>query len=261
LKEAFTSAPVLKTFEWDKVNYVECDSSDYVTGGVLSQMDDQGQLRPNLTSARSYDSEATFRDPLPIQVITDHKNLEYFMTSKQLNRRQARWVEFLSRFQFKLTYRPGRLGGKPDALTRRSQDRPSSSDDPRNEHQNQTIIKPEHLDWLRINATTITDNDDYAEFEGSGIDVLEEDYLEPIDSLDGVEGPEDTDRPEDMGPTAEDDIDRISLEDLFREGYEHDPFPAEIIQMLLSGKRRDRRIVRRSRRHFVLSRTTICPRI
>ena len=113
LKEAFSSAPVLKMFEWDKVCYVECDSSDYVTGGVLSQLDDQGQLRPVAYFSKThnpaecnyeiYDKELmaivkAFQEwrpelegsPHPIQVITDHKNLEYFMTSKQLNRRQAR---------------------------------------------------------------------------------------------------------------------------------------------------------------------------
>ncbi len=34
----------------------------------------------------------------PIQVLSDHKNLEYFMSTKKSNRRQARWSEFLSRF-------------------------------------------------------------------------------------------------------------------------------------------------------------------
>ena len=38
----------------------------------------------------------------PIQVLSNHKNLEYFMTSKLLNHRQARWAEFLSRFNFKI---------------------------------------------------------------------------------------------------------------------------------------------------------------
>jgi Reverse transcriptase (RNA-dependent DNA polymerase)/RNase H-like domain found in reverse transcriptase len=36
LKLMFTTAPVLKNFEWDKECVVECDSSDYVVGGVLS---------------------------------------------------------------------------------------------------------------------------------------------------------------------------------------------------------------------------------
>ena len=46
---------------------------------------------------------------------TDHKNLEYFMTAKKLNRRQAHWSLYLARFDFKLTHCPGRCMGKPDA--------------------------------------------------------------------------------------------------------------------------------------------------
>ena len=34
--------------------------------------------------------------PHPIRVLSDHKNLEYFMSTKLLSRRQARWSEFLS---------------------------------------------------------------------------------------------------------------------------------------------------------------------
>jgi len=43
----------------------------------------------------------------PVQVLTDHKNLEYFMTAQKLNRRQARWSVFLSRFDLNLQHRPG----------------------------------------------------------------------------------------------------------------------------------------------------------
>jgi len=52
-------------------------------------------------------------------VFTDHKNLEYFNTTKLLNRRQARWGEILSQFNFKIVYRPGEKNGKADALSRR----------------------------------------------------------------------------------------------------------------------------------------------
>jgi hypothetical protein len=38
----------------------------------------------------------------PVKVLLDHRNLEYFMTIKQLNCRQARWAEFLSKFNFKI---------------------------------------------------------------------------------------------------------------------------------------------------------------
>jgi hypothetical protein len=65
----------------------------------------------------------------PIQVLSDHKNLEYFMSTKLLNRRQTRWAEYLSRFNFKIIYRPGKAGGKPDALTRRSGDLPQGGDE------------------------------------------------------------------------------------------------------------------------------------
>jgi len=52
-------------------------------------------------------------------VFTDHKNLEYFNTTKLLNRTQARWAEILSQFNFKIVYRPGERNGKADALSRR----------------------------------------------------------------------------------------------------------------------------------------------
>ena len=54
-----------------------------------------------------------------IDVVTDHKNLEYFCTTKLLTWRQVRWSEFLSQFNLVIRFRPGRLGTKPDALTRR----------------------------------------------------------------------------------------------------------------------------------------------
>src|SRR5258705_2915647 len=46
----------------------------------------------------------------------DHKNLEYFTSTKKLTRRQARWSEFLSQFNLRICFQPGRLGAKPDAL-------------------------------------------------------------------------------------------------------------------------------------------------
>ena len=54
----------------------------------------------------------------PINVVTDHKNLEYFSTTKILMCRQTRWSEYLSQFNLVIRFCPGRLGTKPDALTR-----------------------------------------------------------------------------------------------------------------------------------------------
>ena len=58
--------------------------------------------------------------PHEVKVISDHKNLEYFLKTKQLNRRQARWSEFLSAFNFIIQHRPGSLNSRADALSRRS---------------------------------------------------------------------------------------------------------------------------------------------
>jgi len=57
--------------------------------------------------------------PEQIVVYTDHKNLEYFNSTKLLNRRQARWVEILCKFNFKIICCPGERNGKPDTLSHR----------------------------------------------------------------------------------------------------------------------------------------------
>ena len=47
LKDAFTSAPILARFDFDKDVIVETDASDYVSAGVLSQYGDDGLLHPD----------------------------------------------------------------------------------------------------------------------------------------------------------------------------------------------------------------------
>ena len=51
------------------------------------------------------------------EVWTDHKNLEYFIKVQKLNRRQARWVLYLSRFDFILKYILETKMGKTDRLS------------------------------------------------------------------------------------------------------------------------------------------------
>jgi hypothetical protein len=146
---------------------VKTDASDYVSAEILSQYDDQELLHPVAYFSKKhlpaecnyeiYDKELLaivqcFEEwraelegsPHPIEVLSDHKNLEYFMSTKLLNRRQARWSEFLSRFQFKIVHRPGKQSTKPDALTRRSQNL-LNDDDERRQNQSQTILKRENL--------------------------------------------------------------------------------------------------------------------
>jgi hypothetical protein len=59
-----------------------------------------------------------------ITILSDHKNLEYWQTKKDLNLRQARWGEQLVNYDFTITYQPGKLTGKPDILSRELGDSP-----------------------------------------------------------------------------------------------------------------------------------------
>jgi hypothetical protein len=52
-------------------------------------------------------------------VVTDHKNLFYFTTTRIFNQRQARWSNFLADYDFEIIFRPGAQHGKADALSKR----------------------------------------------------------------------------------------------------------------------------------------------
>ena len=58
----------------------------------------------------------------PFTIYSDHRALEYFMITKKLSARQARWAEYLSRYHFLLTYRTGRMNERADALSRKRED-------------------------------------------------------------------------------------------------------------------------------------------
>jgi hypothetical protein len=53
-----------------------------------------------------------------ILVVTDHKALEFFKTQRRLNSRQARWMEFLARFDYDITYVKGEANLVADTLSR-----------------------------------------------------------------------------------------------------------------------------------------------
>ncbi len=53
-----------------------------------------------------------------IHVITDHKALEFFKTQSQLSGRQLRWTDYMSRFDFDITYVKGDNNKVADCLSR-----------------------------------------------------------------------------------------------------------------------------------------------
>ena len=171
LKHAFTTAPVLIHFDTKLPIVVETDGSNYAITAILSQVTvEDGDLHPVAFHSHTmqpaelnyeiydkellaiYDAFKHWRSYLEgaahvILVMSDHKNLEYFTTTKVLTRRQARWSEYLSGFNYTIRYRPGKLGAKPDALTRRPDVYPpaGSTYAQANSQNIQTVIKSSQL--------------------------------------------------------------------------------------------------------------------
>ena len=119
---------------------VETDALDYAVAGILSIIGANSKLQPVTYYSRTlsapelnYDTHdkellAIFEafkhwrhylkgSASPVDMVTDHKNLEYFSSSKVLTRHQACWSEYLSQFNLTIHFHSGRLGAKPDALT------------------------------------------------------------------------------------------------------------------------------------------------
>jgi len=67
------------------------------------------------------------------------------MTTKELNERQARWMQELIQYNFQIEYRPGKEDGKPDALTRREGDLPTAGD--KRLTRNVGILLPKERYW------------------------------------------------------------------------------------------------------------------
>ena len=53
-----------------------------------------------------------------VEIWSDHRDLQYFMGAKKLNRRQVHWALYLLRFDFEMIHKPGASMGKTDALSR-----------------------------------------------------------------------------------------------------------------------------------------------
>jgi RNase H-like domain found in reverse transcriptase len=122
LKKAFTMAPILSFWIPKSQLVLETDASDYALAAILSIVSpDDGEIHPIAFHSRTFSAPEHNFDvhdkellaifeafkiwrhylegpTSPIDVVTDHKNLEYFATTKLLTRRQVRWSEYLSQF-------------------------------------------------------------------------------------------------------------------------------------------------------------------
>jgi hypothetical protein len=78
-------------------------------------------------------------------ILTNHKNLLHFITTKELNKRQMRWFEKLEQYKFKILYTLRKENGRTDALSRRSDHMNTKKSF------NQSILKINNDESLSIN--------------------------------------------------------------------------------------------------------------
>ena len=97
---------------------------------------------------------------IKFEIWTDHKNLEYFMKAQKLNRRQARWMLYLSRFNFVLKHVLGAKMGKADSLSRR----PDWEIGVERDNEDETLVKKEWLENRRMEKVEVI---------VEGVDLLE----------------------------------------------------------------------------------------
>ena len=260
LKQHFTTAPILAHFDYKKECIVETNALDNVSAGVLSQYGEYEKLHPvafflqkhslQEINYKIYDKELlaiikAFEESqpmlegasLPIKILTDHRNLQYFMTTKQLSCRQARWSKYLLRFNFVIQFWPGKLGGKPNALTRRSSDFPKEGDK-RIKQMQQTVLKAHNLDpaiksnldlvvksnidpiaTLSMTSTSLALNLDSTSNPKSTFNISADTVAEPI-----------------VAPTntiLKDE--EATLDQLLNCAYEKDPIPSRVLELLAQG--------------------------
>jgi hypothetical protein len=119
---------------------VEANTSDYALAGIISSMTPNGEIHPIAFHSHTFtDTKCNYNthnkellvifksfkvwcyylegSQHQINIVTDHKNLEYFSTTKMLMQQQAHWSEYLSAFNLTICFRPSKLKAKPNALT------------------------------------------------------------------------------------------------------------------------------------------------
>ena len=140
LKEAVKNGPVLALPDPNLPFVVHTDASGFAVGAVLSQKQEDGQIRPiAFLSKKMLDAETRYpvheQELLAIvhalkswrhylhgrkfTVFTDHHSLQYFKTQPLLSSRQTRWKDIIANFDFDIVYIEGKTNTVADGLSRR----------------------------------------------------------------------------------------------------------------------------------------------
>ena len=153
-----------------------------------------------------------------IRVRIDHKALKYFMTIKKLNRKQAKWAEFLTDFNFVISYQAERIHEKTDSFIRKFGDKPASKKNDRQKHQMQILFIPDRLkkqikikmnDFEIINVADVTektnDSNDKVSVKFDAFETSEKVFVSENKKFDIIRKIHDQ-------PTAEHSIERRTLQ-------------------------------------------------
>ncbi len=174
LKKQVSSTSVLRHFDLKRQAILKTNASNYVKDEILSQYDDERVLHSMIFYSKSmilaeinyhiYDKKLLVIircfehwrfelkcTELLIQMFIDHQTLKIFMKNKQLSRRQVNYLNILSKFNFQIIFRSGKMNTKVDALTRMSLANVSESAQ-HLEDRFQTILILDRVDVLFIES-------------------------------------------------------------------------------------------------------------
>jgi len=179
MKTQVTSAPIL-TLATDEGQFkIEANASDYASGAVLSQYQKSSWHPIGFYSKGFSPTERNYKihnkemlaiiyaldewrhlvqgSKDKIEIWTDYKNLEYFLSAQRLNRHQACWSALLADYNFMLKHKPGKMMLKLDALSCW----PDHKDGMDNDNDGVTLISAKHITYLHTNrmAVLLTDGD------------------------------------------------------------------------------------------------------
>ncbi|KAK1601972.1 hypothetical protein QYE76_027077 [Lolium multiflorum] len=135
LKKRLTEAPLLVLPDFSKTFEIECDASGLGIGGVLMQNGKPvAYYSEKLDGARLnypiYDKELYalvrvlevwqhYLWPREFIIHSDHESLKYLKSQHTLNKRHAKWVEFIESFPYVIKYKKGKDNVVADALSRK----------------------------------------------------------------------------------------------------------------------------------------------
>jgi transposase InsO family protein len=135
LKDKLTHAPLLQLPDFNKTFELECDASGIGLGGVLLQDGKpvayfSEKLSGPVLNYSTYDKElyALVRTletwqhylwPKEFVIHSDHESLKHIRSQGKLNRRHAKWVEFIESFPYVIKHKKGKENIIADALSRR----------------------------------------------------------------------------------------------------------------------------------------------